>query len=1036
MQFVIGFACGISLLAGGIIFIIYIQSSAKPSQLNETETFTIPDELRRFLKLDEGGKPSEKESSLSLSLLLRFLFQEHKDTRAFRRWLHKRFQLELNDFSSRTAAAHYVVHHLQVKDLSVGTKFPVITNISVEEVKICEMDNSIESLTLLLDLTYCGDFETSIFATTFLGETSIGVKVAKLEGTAKIIMSRLPYPHWAFCFTKTPTLDLQFETKFGGIAAHYFSQVVEKQFRGIIQRTQVWPNYKVKYHPFFPNPLMKPTPSPHTYKHVKIEGALQVTVIQGSRLPGKMIHDNANICVSIYLDTKPFANVASKANHSSTVRIKLSRNDAKEELGLVFSKCFDNFGLRKVKIGNVVEGSCGHLCGFKKNDILISVNNININNENHALKLLTFTKGELAILVERDNESVDVPFEDAEEVLNSPIQDTHTLKKADSVKITRPISCIDNIKNGKGSEKRWNSCEDLLDKKEKTDDRDKDSMRSEDLNSINSQEDSLPSSTSESVCDENDAVIRPKEATKRIKIATKYQKVASKLTTGKHKLNGILKRSSSGNNKVIKETPLIAEECEKVRQEKTPTFDVNSLFDPSEFVDIGKDVKVGSNPSTGETRYLLTQSTTNLPLKSKVKWNQDFSFELEKDQTKYLNVLVYAKIQPHSGIQNESDKVLMGYTSIYIPQIIDDCNLTMSKSYKEVFDLRPTGKSNLQFTNDFDISNKIGFDRRLCFGDIKLAFKHHENGLPVDLVKSEMINADHQTKHEIRCVEGMQEHQNLIFIHHWTSITGKSSQGLFCEVCKRKHWFTGLNKCSTCNIIAHSRRCIEKAGIEFECNPHKAPPLLQNAEEGVLATNEEPVGVTEALQSPKNLKRRKIRQKLSDGIKFIGKAYTESKNNRKSVIGVENLVDMADMVCLEDIIPEELNKLECSLSVRKIKIEPLNSYSEEVINAVREEAKICLDHIEDMDGRKIACDEKINIIQECIDDVEAKNNKASKRYKENKENMEEETGNLQKEMNGYGLKIQALSLLLIYYCTCQKYCTQNEEDFIQLTNDQ
>ncbi|PIO74842.1 hypothetical protein TELCIR_03137 [Teladorsagia circumcincta] len=106
------------------------------------------------------------------------LFQEHKDTRLLRRWFHKRLQIELNDISTRSAAGR-LIQEIRIRDLSLGTKFPRINAIRVENVEMAEDKNIFDKITLLIDMDYTGGLETSIDVTTVFGKkANLSIKTA------------------------------------------------------------------------------------------------------------------------------------------------------------------------------------------------------------------------------------------------------------------------------------------------------------------------------------------------------------------------------------------------------------------------------------------------------------------------------------------------------------------------------------------------------------------------------------------------------------------------------------------------------------------------------------------------------------------------------------------------------------------------------------------------------------------------------------------------------------------------------------------
>ncbi|KIH64772.1 hypothetical protein ANCDUO_04914 [Ancylostoma duodenale] len=218
-------------------------------------------ELREFLKTgDDGQGISRWESSHSLSLLLHMFFQEHKDTRQLRRWFHKRLQIELNDISTRSAAGR-LIQEIRIRDLSLGTKFPRINAIRVENVEMSEDTNIFEKITLLIDMDYTGGFETSIDVTTVFGKkANLSIKLTKLAGLVRFILSRKPYNHWTSSFVSTPELATDVSSQIQGHQLKRLIPLIKESIRRALQRKHVWPNYKIRYRPLFPNPFLQPSP--------------------------------------------------------------------------------------------------------------------------------------------------------------------------------------------------------------------------------------------------------------------------------------------------------------------------------------------------------------------------------------------------------------------------------------------------------------------------------------------------------------------------------------------------------------------------------------------------------------------------------------------------------------------------------------------------------------------------------------------------------------------------------------------------------
>uniref|UniRef100_A0A0N5C5N6 PDZ domain-containing protein 8 n=1 Tax=Strongyloides papillosus TaxID=174720 RepID=A0A0N5C5N6_STREA len=1236
-EFLVGFVLGALCIVTLVFSFIYIQFSQKntpPKLTDQFHNLEMPEELKKFLNINDKANisTSRVESCFSISALLHFLFQEHKDTRFFRRWLHKRLQLEINDITSRNAAAHYIIHSVKIRDLDVGNKFPIIKNISVESIKMCDDDNSVESLSLLVDLVYTGNFYTSIFASTIFGDTFIGVKVTNLEGKAKIIMSRNPYPHWAFSFTNVPHLELAFETQLGGVAAQYCTPIIEKQFRNVIQKKQVWPNYKVRYRPFFPNPLMQPTTSPKTFSHVDIKGGLQVNIIQGSRLPIEILNGKkAIVYCAVFLDPKPFANFNANCNHVSTIMINFPRHDNKEPLGLTFTKHCDDFGGKKIKIENVAINSSAADAGFCQGDVILSVNNVVVSNSNHAVKLLN-TKGDLSVLVERENddlfrsdtpdliqecfdeEIVDIEFDITREnkdnttlttiskekddkkedttiesdiplVSNDNISLSDSLTKSSSDDTTIDKSSLQEESPKKGEDKnseiiisqdirkvgseirpmsmievspiekvtKWNSLDNLTcHPKDKIDSNiinndgqndEKSISNSSNISTSKNELDNLSIVTDE--CSEDaDSLTELKTGKKRTKIVAKCAQMVNRFAVTKSKVNNIIKsrrdKNIENDNEKNDEHEEI-QEGEEATEENMFNSEYENLYTKDPIVNSLTDMKLHKRPTSLEVPVVdgfkskvknvakgirtkrstndsilneketfsesfsqnninvFAKNTSSVNLKSKVKWNDELYFTLEKNCTKYLNILVYAKYDETSENENKEDKnknekennpknksskdtvdeidsgpILLGYTSIFVPQIIDDCNLTLSKCHCEVFDLRPTKNSNFQFTNLYNISHKPGFDKRLCFGDLKIFFRYLEKGLTDDMLhKNEIINEEKKNCNEIPIESSKKvlmvpenngkQKQGLSekvvkerYQHTFNTILAKKNESFICAVCKTKHWFAGLSKCSTCNVLVHTKGCSEKAYTNIECISVYQDSDFEELDNTMIVPNttkdstslklkvdsdgSDKVSVTSTpdrnsfldRSSLRSIRKGKFSEKVSSGIKFLGKAYNRANKGETK----EHIHNNVNLIKLDDVIHDYLILLDCPLSLRELLFEPNNAYNEAVIKNVKELGNLSFSDITDLDERKERNNEKITEVQKIISQLAChrkekllENSEISQNDQTKGKGSESpESRIVKQELIEMDLKFQALALVMIHYCEGLSACDATDNN--------
>ncbi|KAJ1373108.1 hypothetical protein KIN20_035441 [Parelaphostrongylus tenuis] len=399
-----------------VIFVLIVDpwgaTSSTPPFIDQYRPIEIPKELREFLKSgDDGQGISRWESGHSVSLLLHMFFQEHKDGRQLRRWFHKRLQTELNDICTRSAAGR-LIQEVRIRDLSLGTKAPRISSIRVESVEMSSDATIFEKIILLIDMDYTGGFETSIdVATVFGRKANLSIKLAKVAGLARIILSRKPYNHWTFSFVSTPELSMDISSQIQGHQLKRLIPLIKESIRRALQRKHVWPNYKIRYRPLFPNPFLQPSLPLSAFTHVKIEGGLEVTVLQATRLKTSLVGKDISTYVAyctVTLDYRPFVQSSSDLSHSLSVMLTFSRHDMSTPIGIIFEKTTVNSnGTRPVRVAVVEEGSLADKAAFKPGDTLIAINNIPIRSERQVIRFLQQTIGDLLVLVDRNLDDID-----------------------------------------------------------------------------------------------------------------------------------------------------------------------------------------------------------------------------------------------------------------------------------------------------------------------------------------------------------------------------------------------------------------------------------------------------------------------------------------------------------------------------------------------------------------------------------------------------------------------------------------------------
>lgn len=106
-----------------------------------------------------------------------------------------------------------LLDNIKIRSIDLGKRLPVIKNVKLVNKKNCKAASSadqacstnkgIKDVTLLLDLTYDGDFQLSVDVdTVFKRSAYLSVKIIKLTGTGRLQFTNVPFKHWSFAFVQ------------------------------------------------------------------------------------------------------------------------------------------------------------------------------------------------------------------------------------------------------------------------------------------------------------------------------------------------------------------------------------------------------------------------------------------------------------------------------------------------------------------------------------------------------------------------------------------------------------------------------------------------------------------------------------------------------------------------------------------------------------------------------------------------------------------------------------------------------------------
>ncbi|XP_044259435.1 PDZ domain-containing protein 8 [Tribolium madens] len=384
--FLFMFLVFISFLIGVIVTLVvqyyilysYFKTSpvVTPNGKKCSTDYVLPESLKKQLESEELNDAT----SLSVSLVLQFLFHELRHSEAIKRWLYKKLSLEFEELLTKTTIGKFF-EVINIRDMNLGNHFPNIKKISIEDVKLDNKEGHIDTVSLCLDVDYTGNFLLSVDAKMKFGKTAyLSIKVNKVNGLVRLQFTRHPYTHWSFSFFQDPIIELEVESHFQGrqLQSNITSLIVN-QIKKAIRRKHTLPNYKIRYKPFF----IKTDPSQLDIEDSEIvpQGQLEVTCIDVTRL--ELSSAVQNVYCTVAVDTIPWICVYESEDRTFMI-LEITMTKLKQaQLGVIFKP-----ERSSVAVESVSPHSCAFKSGLKPGDIVLAVENKSVSSVPQVAKFI------------------------------------------------------------------------------------------------------------------------------------------------------------------------------------------------------------------------------------------------------------------------------------------------------------------------------------------------------------------------------------------------------------------------------------------------------------------------------------------------------------------------------------------------------------------------------------------------------------------------------------------------------------------------
>ncbi|KAJ8927760.1 hypothetical protein NQ314_019764 [Rhamnusium bicolor] len=279
--------------------------------------------------------------------------------------------------------------------MHLGTEFPDIKDITIDNVKLDKKEGYIDTISLCLNLDYTGNFLLSVDAKMKFGKTAyLSIKVKRISGQARLQFSRHPYTHWSFSFFTDPVLDLAVESHFQGRQLQSnITNLIVNQIKKAVKRKHTLPNYKIRYKPFF----VKTDPSQLDTEDNEIvpQGQLEVTCVEISRL--SLPSGVQRVYCTMTVDTIPWISLYQKEDGIYMILEITMTKLRQAQLGVIFKQ---EQGL--VLVDSVASHSTAFRSGLRPNDIVVAVENRSVQTVPQVAKFIkSVNSANITLKVER-----------------------------------------------------------------------------------------------------------------------------------------------------------------------------------------------------------------------------------------------------------------------------------------------------------------------------------------------------------------------------------------------------------------------------------------------------------------------------------------------------------------------------------------------------------------------------------------------------------------------------------------------------------
>ncbi|KAM8780925.1 PDZ domain-containing protein 8 [Rhynchonycteris naso] len=803
----------------------------------------------------ETPGPPTRETCYFLNATILFLFRELRDTALARRWVTKKIKVEFEELL-QTKTAGRLLEGLSLREVFLGETVPFIKTIRLLRPVVPSAAGepngpdgealpaaSPDELAFEAEVEYNGGFHLAIDVDLVFGKSAyLFVKLSRVVGRLRFVLTRVPFTHWFFSFVEDPLIDFEVRSQFEGRPMPQLTSIIVNQLKKVIKRKHTLPSYKIRFKPFFPFQTLQGFEEDeeeqiHIQQWALTEGRLQVTLLECSRL---LIFGSYDRDANIHCTLELSSGIWEEKQRSSIKTVELIKGNL-QSVGLTLRLVQSTDGYAgHVVIETVAPNSPAAVADLQRGDRLIAIGGVKITSTLQVLKLIKQAGDRVLVFYERpvgqssqgavlqenfgqleenflssacqpsyeeetpglaadtENRDLDLEFEDlasdvrAQTELKDEAQLAgHSPKRTPTALSVRPLGTVSPVLNRKlvaGSHPPPPK--------------------------LPSKEGNKPLALKPEVTDPAQVSKPTQGSTFKPPVPPRPQlkvPLPSADAPGQAEPDLVAEKPEK-----VPPPPAADKPAEKQAKGVDPVDDGAASKPFSAKQDVAKDLTSESScPAKDSSDDPRTWESSEIPYRNKLgKWTRSRAtcvFDIEAGH-RYLNIALWCRDPFKLG-----GLICLGHVSLKLEEVALGCLATSNMEYLSKFRLEaPAPKAMVTRTALRNLSMQKGFNDKFCFGDITVHFKYLKEGEPDHHV---VTNLEKEKElHLVEEVPALPKEEHLVgqmgLTENKHSFQDTQFQNpTWCDYCKKKVWTKAASQCMFCAYVCH-KKCQEKCLTE------------------------------------------------------------------------------------------------------------------------------------------------------------------------------------------------------------------------------